>query len=155
RNEQCLKVAAFHPSERLEFLAKRRETRPCLRIIGRPIEPAYPLLTLLLLRAGRERPRRRAAKQSDELAPPHRLRSVQQTHPTISWQECRIMHHSKIDRRMVAEQLSAQCGKTCTHDIGHSFVVSVGNNAEQFLHTFTSNRRHDAKFGKMSSDRID
>src|SRR5262245_23701361 len=54
-----------------------------------------------------------------------------------------------------AEQLSAQCGKTCTHDIGHSFVVSVGNNAQQFLYAFTSNRCHDAKFGKMRSDRID
>ena len=37
------------------------------------------------------------------------------------------------------EQLSAQCAKTCSHDIGHSFVVSVGNNAEQFLYAFTSN----------------
>jgi hypothetical protein len=36
-----------------------------------------------------------------------------------------------------AEQLSTQCGKTCTRDIRHPFVVSVGNDMEQFLDTFT------------------
>ena len=54
-----------------------------------------------------------------------------------------------------AEQLSTQCGKTCTHDIRHSFVVSVGNDTEQFLDAFTSNGRDNAEFGKVSPDRID
>src|SRR5262245_33402041 len=54
-----------------------------------------------------------------------------------------------------AEQLSAQCGKTCTHDVRYPFVVSVGNDMEQFLDTFTSNRCDDAEFGKVSPDRID
>src|SRR6516165_9942465 len=51
-----------------------------------------------------------------------------------------------------AEQLSTQCGKTCTHDIRHSFVVSVGNDTEQFLDAFTSNGRDNAEFGKVSPD---
>src|SRR5262249_24118932 len=43
-----------------------------------------------------------------------------------------------------AEQLSAQCVKTCTHDVRHPFVVSVGNDTEQSLDTFTSNGCNDA-----------
>src|SRR5215470_14564541 len=43
-----------------------------------------------------------------------------------------------------AEQLSAQCAKTCTHDIRHPFVVSVGNDTEQFLDTFAPNGCNDA-----------
>ncbi len=54
-----------------------------------------------------------------------------------------------------AEQLSTQCAKTCTHDIRHPFIVSVGNNTEQFLDTFTPNRCNDAEFGKVSPNRID
>jgi hypothetical protein len=49
--------------------------------------------------------------------------------------------------------LSTQCAKTCTHDIRHPFVVSVGNDTEQFLDTFTPNRCNDAEFGKVSPDR--
>jgi hypothetical protein len=43
-------------------------------------EPADAPYALALLRAGRERPRRRAAEDRDELAPPHdvRLRSFEQ-----------------------------------------------------------------------------
>jgi GAF domain-containing protein len=33
--------------------------------------------------------------------------------------------------------LSTQCAKTCTHDIRHPFVISVGNDTEQFLDTFS------------------
>jgi hypothetical protein len=65
-------VAALNPSVRLESLLKRRETRPCLRIIASPIQPADPLLPTRLLRPRTERPRgRRAAEQRDEIAPPH------------------------------------------------------------------------------------
>ena len=51
--------------------------------------------------------------------------------------------------------MSTQCAKTCSHDIRHPFVVSVGNDTEQFLDTFTPNRCNDAEFGKVSPDRID
>jgi hypothetical protein len=44
--------------------------------------------------------------------------------------------------------LSTQCAKTCTHDIRHPFVVSVGNDTEQFLDTFTPDRCNDAEFGR-------
>jgi hypothetical protein len=54
-----------------------------------------------------------------------------------------------------AEQLSTQYGKTCTRDIRHPVVVSVGNDTEQFLDPFTPNRCDDAEFGKVSPDRID
>src|SRR5262245_66647134 len=49
-----------------------------------------------------------------------------------------------------AEQLSTQCAKTCTHDIRHPFVVSVGNDTEQFLDTFTPNRCNDAELDRKS-----
>jgi hypothetical protein len=65
--------------------------------------------------------------------------------------------HSIESRNLLLEaaQLSTQCVKACTHDIRHPFVVSVGNDTEEFLDTFTPNRRNDAEFGKVSPDRID
>jgi hypothetical protein len=51
--------------------------------------------------------------------------------------------------------LSTQRGKTCTHDIGHPFVVLLGNNTQQLLQPFAPDRRDDPEFGKMGSYRID
>src|SRR5262249_40754548 len=48
-----------------------------------------------------ERPRgRRTAEKRDELSSAHGLPQHQGSHPTISLQEHRVVHHSKIDRRM-------------------------------------------------------
>ena len=54
-----------------------------------------------------------------------------------------------------AEQLAAQRGKACTHNIGHPFVARIGDDPQQFLDAFASDRCDDPKLGKMSADRID
>jgi hypothetical protein len=49
----------------------------------------------------RERPRSRAnAEQSDELASPHELPQPEDRTLPHRCRECRVVHHSKIDRRM-------------------------------------------------------
>ena len=71
--------------------------RACaLRIVrGRVHEHADAPHPLALLRARRQRPRRRAAEQRDELAPPHGLPSGRGLHPTTS-KEMPVVHHSKF-----------------------------------------------------------
>ena len=53
------------------------------------------------------------------------------------------------------EQLGAQSGKTRARNLGHPFVTRIGDDIEQFLDTIASDRRDDAKLGKMGADRID
>jgi hypothetical protein len=50
--------------------------------------------------------------------------------------------------------LAAQRGQACTHNVGHPFVARIGNDTQQFLDTFASDRRGDAKFGKVSAERF-
>ena len=47
-----------------------------------------------------ERPRRRAAEQRDELAPPHGFLSAGGLQPITRCRKCRVVHHSKIEHRM-------------------------------------------------------
>jgi hypothetical protein len=58
------------------------------------------------------------------------------------------------DLLLEADQLSAERGKTRTGNLGHPFVARVGNNMEQFGDSSRPDRRDNAEFGKMSSDRI-
>src|SRR5258706_1338353 len=53
-----------------------------------------------------------------------------------------------------AEQLSTERGKARAGNLWHSPVVRVGNNMQQFGHTFASDRRDNAELGKVCSDRI-
>ena len=67
-------IAALRPPELLESIAERRDTGLSFRVaLGIPHQRADPPHPLALLRARRERPRRRAAEQGDELAPPHSI----------------------------------------------------------------------------------
>jgi hypothetical protein len=69
-------IAAFGPSAFCEALPKSRQPRLGLRIIlGEPHEHADAPHPLGLLRAGRERPRSRAAEQRDERAAFHSITS--------------------------------------------------------------------------------
>ncbi len=62
-------VAAFHPPELLEFVSECGDEGPSLPVaLGKAHQHADPPHPLALLRARRERPCRRAAKQRDELA---------------------------------------------------------------------------------------
>jgi hypothetical protein len=62
-------IAAFRPSTLLEPLPECREAGLCLRIVlGEGSQYADASSLIGLLRARRERPRRRAAEQRDELA---------------------------------------------------------------------------------------
>src|SRR5262245_6756653 len=64
-------VAAVGPAQFLQPLHERREAGLTFRIArGQRMEHAYAPYPLALLRARRERPSRRAAKQRDELASP-------------------------------------------------------------------------------------
>ena len=65
-----LNVAILHPSERLKSLLKGHHTRLCLRIVlGNAMQEHDAPHPLALLRARRQRPRRRrTAEQRDELA---------------------------------------------------------------------------------------
>ena len=49
-----------------------------------------------------------------------------------------------------AEQLAAQRGKACTHNIGHPFVARIGDDPQQFLDAFASDQCDDPKLGKMT-----
>src|SRR5262245_33538759 len=68
-------IAVLDPTERLESLAKRNDTSPHFGIIlsvwMQECDATHPLA----LRARRQRPRRRAAEQRDELAPLHSITS--------------------------------------------------------------------------------
>src|SRR5258708_26492449 len=71
-------VLTLGPTQRLQALPKGRRARLSFRIILRIVhqhcDPAHPIW---LLRTRRERPRsQRAAKQRDELAPPHSRTSL-------------------------------------------------------------------------------
>ena len=59
------------------------------------------------------------------------------------------------DLLLDAEQLIAERGKTRAGNLRHPFVTRVGHNVEQFGDSFAPDRRDDAKFGKVSPDRID
>src|SRR5262249_38008247 len=63
-------VASFRPTQVLQRLAERRNTRLCLRItLGKAHQHADPSRPAGLLRVRRQRPRRRgAAEKRDELA---------------------------------------------------------------------------------------
>jgi hypothetical protein len=37
----------------------------------------------------------------------------------------------------------------------YTFVFRIGDNIEELFDTFASDRRHDAKFGKMGADRVE
>jgi len=37
----------------------------------------------------------------------------------------------------------------------YPFVFRIGDNIEELFDTFASDRRHDAKFGKMGADRVE
>src|ERR1700688_2525676 len=54
-----------------------------------------------------------------------------------------------------AEQLSTERGKTRSGNLRHPLVARVGNNTQQFGHSFASDRRDNAELGKMRPDRID
>src|SRR5664279_1299685 len=58
------------------------------------------------------------------------------------------------DLLLEAEQLSAERGKTRTGNLGHPLVARVGNNMQQFGHSFAPDRGDNAKLGEMRSDRI-
>src|SRR4029077_11981119 len=58
------------------------------------------------------------------------------------------------DLLLEAEQLIAERGKAGAGNLRHPFVTRVGNNVEQFGDSFAPDRRDDAKFGKVSPDRI-
>src|SRR6516164_5314299 len=65
-------IAAVHPAQFLQLLDERSALRPSFRITLRPAHQyADPAHLLGLLRACRERPRRRATEQRDELAALH------------------------------------------------------------------------------------
>src|SRR5262245_30385492 len=68
-----LDVASFRPTQALQRLAERRNTRLCLRIaLGKAHEHADPSHPGGLLRVCCERPRRCAAEEEcDEFPPPH------------------------------------------------------------------------------------
>src|SRR5712675_3202650 len=58
------------------------------------------------------------------------------------------------DLLLEAEQLIAERGKARAGNLRHPFVTRVGNNVEQFGDSFAPDWRDDAKFGKVSPDRI-
>src|SRR5262249_5370177 len=88
-------IAALRPSEPFEPLPESRKTRFGVRIVlGQGHQHTDPLHALGPLRARRERPRRRAAEQRDELAPSHWNPSQAEEH--ILAHESRIVHHSKF-----------------------------------------------------------
>src|SRR5215831_11678018 len=71
-------VAAVDPAQLVQSLLERGEACPDVRIVrvrSRPNEHPDAPHSLALLRARRERPRRRAAKQRDELASSHSITS--------------------------------------------------------------------------------
>src|SRR5262249_28160346 len=69
-------VAADGPAELLQPLQKRRVAGLAVGIIRRQVhQHGDAAHALALLRARRERPRRRAAEQRDELAAPHSITS--------------------------------------------------------------------------------
>src|SRR5262249_40070718 len=72
-----LDAPAFLPPEVLKPLSERRKAGLCLRVVlAVANEHSDPTQLGRLLRAGRERPRRRSpAEQRDELAPPHSITS--------------------------------------------------------------------------------
>jgi hypothetical protein len=53
------------------------------------------------------------------------------------------------------KQLAAQRSKARSHNIGHAFVARIGDDTQQFLNAFASDRCDDAKLGKVRADRID
>src|SRR5258707_257712 len=77
-------IAAFRPSTLFQPLPECREASLRFRIVlGEPHRHADPPHALGLLCAYRERPRGRAAEQSDEVAAPHSITlSARRTSPT-------------------------------------------------------------------------
>ena len=59
------------------------------------------------------------------------------------------------DLLLEAEQLITERGKARASNLRHPFITRVGHNVEQFGYSFAPDRRDDAKFGKVSPDRID
>src|SRR5438067_7128019 len=71
-----VQVASDGPAQLLQSLYKHRQTALHLGVIRTKIrEHADPPQAIGLLRARRERPRRRAAESHDERAPPHSITS--------------------------------------------------------------------------------
>src|SRR5262249_46125914 len=73
-------IAAVYPAQFLQLLDERSALRPSFRIALRPAHQyADPAHLLGLLRARRERPRRRAADERNERAPFHSITSSART----------------------------------------------------------------------------
>src|SRR5262249_47874640 len=96
-------VAVLHPSERLKSLSERIGAGFYFWIVlGECMQEHNAPHPLRLLRARRERPRRRAAKQHDELAPFHsitssaRASSVAGTLRRIALAAIRLMTRSNL-----------------------------------------------------------
>jgi hypothetical protein len=68
KSSNDLDVAALNPSARRKALAKRSEASPSFRIVADADHIADQPHPLTPLRARRERPRRRAAEERDEIA---------------------------------------------------------------------------------------
>src|SRR5947209_11955354 len=54
-----------------------------------------------------------------------------------------------------AEQLAAQSRNAGAHDLRHPLIARIGNDTQQFLDTSAPDRRGNAKFGKVSANRVD
>jgi hypothetical protein len=51
--------------------------------------------------------------------------------------------------------LAAQRSKARSDNIGHPFVARIGDDPQQFLDAFASDRCGDPKLGEVTPDRID
>ena len=91
-------VAADGPTRLLQSLQECRDVGLRLGLVrAREHEHTDAPYALGLLRARRERPRRRrAAEQRDELAPPHVLPQPEDRTLPHRCRECRVVHHSKV-----------------------------------------------------------
>jgi hypothetical protein len=58
------------------------------------------------------------------------------------------------DLLLEVEQLSAERGKARAGNLWHPFVAGVGNNMQQFRHSFAPDRRDNAELGEVRADRI-
>ena len=96
---QRYSIVTFSPSIIAGFFQALRESarrRPSVRVRRCRVRGTRSPAFARLLRARHQRPRRRAAEQRDELAPPHVLPSSRGSHPTTRCRKYRAVHHSKF-----------------------------------------------------------